>query len=71
MSQTKKGLRAMGQTGRAVLPVKQGGMRIRIKSPKESSVQKLDTDEATRLRHEIAILESKKRILKTLDALGA
>lgn len=27
-------------------------------------------EQATQLRHEIAILESKKRILETLDALG-
>lgn len=66
MSQTKP-----PRVRRAVFPGKQGVKRIVKTSPKESSVQKSDADEATRLRHEIAILESKKRILKTLDALGA
>lgn len=65
MSQTKP-----PRVRRAVFPVKQGPKSIVKTPPKESSVQKSDADEATRLRHEIAILESKKRILKTLDALG-
>ena len=65
MSQTKP-----PRVRRAVSTGKKGVKRIVLTSPKESSVQKSDADEATRLRHEIAILESKKRILKTLDALG-
>lgn len=65
MSQTKP-----PRVRRAVFTGKKGVKRIVMTSPKESSVQNSDADEATRLRHEIAILESKKRILKTLDALG-
>lgn len=65
MSQTK-----WTSVRRAILSGNQGGKRIVVTPPKESSIQKSDADEATRLRHEIAILESKKRILKTLDALG-
>ncbi|WP_342319138.1 hypothetical protein [Corynebacterium mayonis] len=66
MSQTK-----LPRAARTALRSKREGRRIRVAPPKESSSQTATADEATRLRHEIAILESKKRILKTLDALGA